>query len=321
MEETAVITLMSPTEGAHLLSGFGDIGGFTHDDLDVSPRRGMFADPIFNNTNTLDYAEKAPNIVVRSGQPHDNQATLAWSDDFGRSWHPLMAPAAAPRNGGRRRATPAVTVSADGKTFMLMTNPPMITSDRGENWSDVKGLPATARPVADRVDAQTFYAIDFETSTLYPSSDGGKSFAATPSTGLPASIRADAPSWHEAAWPLIATLGTSGDLWLVSKQGLFHSTDRGATFHRLDTKLQIDAISFGKAPSGSAFPAIFAIGTMNSVKAIWRSDDAGVRWIRINDDQHQYGTRFRCISGDPRIFGRVYVGTDGRGILYADRTP
>ena len=58
---------------------------------------------------------------------------------------------------------------------------------------------------------------------------------------------------------------------------------------------------------------------MNGVKAIWRSDDAGVRWIRINDDQHQYGTRFRCISGDPRIFGRVYVGTDGRGILYADR--
>jgi xyloglucan-specific exo-beta-1,4-glucanase len=24
------------------------------------------------------------------------------------------------------------------------------------------------------------------------------------------------------------------------------------------------------------------------------------------------------LSGDPRIFGRVYVATDGRGILYGD---
>ena len=38
--------------------------------------------------------------------------------------------------------------------------------------------------------------------------------------------------------------------------------------------------------------------------------------LRINDDQHQWGTRFRSIAADPRIFGRVYVGTDGRGIFY-----
>ena len=41
----------------------------------------------------------------------------------------------------------------------------------------------------------------------------------------------------------------------------------------------------------------------------------------MNDDRHQYGTRFRCLAGDPRIFGRVYVGTDGRGILYGEPVP
>jgi hypothetical protein len=40
--------------------------------------------------------------------------------------------------------------------------------------------------------------------------------------------------------------------------------------------------------------------------------------VRINDAQHQWGNRFECIAGDPRIYGRVYVGTNGRGILYGD---
>ena len=40
--------------------------------------------------------------------------------------------------------------------------------------------------------------------------------------------------------------------------------------------------------------------------------------LRINDDAHQWGLRFRAISGDPRRYGRVYIATDGRGLLYGD---
>ena len=80
--------------------------------------------------------------------------------------------------------------------------------------------------------------------------------------------------------------------------------------------LHVDVLSFGKAPPGSDYPALFAIGTKDKFKAIWRSDDAGASWLCINDDQHQWGRRFRCIAGDPRIFARVYVGTDGRGIFH-----
>ena len=46
--------------------------------------------------------------------------------------------------------------------------------------------------------------------------------------------------------------------------------------------------------------------------------DGGARWVRINDDQHQWGLRFRAISGDPRRYGRVYIAIDGRGLLYGD---
>jgi len=48
-------------------------------------------------------------------------------------------------------------------------------------------------------------------------------------------------------------------------------------------------------------------------------DDAGLSWVRINDDKHQYGNIGEAITGDPRIYGRVYIGTNGRGIIYGDR--
>ena len=43
----------------------------------------------------------------------------------------------------------------------------------------------------------------------------------------------------------------------------------------------------------------------------------GDSWVRINDEQHQWGLLLH-ITGDPKEYGRVYVGTHGRGIVYGD---
>ena len=40
--------------------------------------------------------------------------------------------------------------------------------------------------------------------------------------------------------------------------------------------------------------------------------------MRINSDGEQYGWIGQTITGDPNVFGRVYLGTNGRGIRYAD---
>jgi hypothetical protein len=37
----------------------------------------------------------------------------------------------------------------------------------------------------------------------------------------------------------------------------------------------------------------------------------------MNDPQHQYGNT-TLIIGDARVFGRIYMGTNGRGIIYGD---
>jgi hypothetical protein len=169
------------------------------------------------------------------------------------------------------------------------------------------------------VDAKRFYALDFASGALFASSDGAASFSKLASRGLP-SLDADHPHSREAPWPLYATPGRVGDLWITSKAGLFHSTDGGLSFARVNSDVTVEALSFGKAAAGRTSPALFAIGSRSGERAIWRSDDQGANWLRVNDDAHEYGRRFRSISGDPRVFGRVYIGTDGRGVLYGEPT-
>ena len=56
---------------------------------------------------------------------------------------------------------------------------------------------------------------------------------------------------------------------------------------------------------------------MSGVIGFFRSDDGGANFVRINDDQHQYAGSF-VITGDPRVYGRVYLGPPGRGIIYGE---
>ncbi|MHB8285124.1 MAG: xyloglucanase [Caulobacteraceae bacterium] len=310
IEQTAIITLDSPHDGPTLLSGFGDIGGFAHEELTKSPA-GMYADPRFDNTNTIDVAGRA-SVVVRSGVGHDKVGpTLGLSQDLGRTWRPVITPAPT--------GDAAITVSADGRTLVVMTPTPIVSRDLGQTWSPVAGAPTSSRLVADRVDSQRFYALDFDTGSVFASTDSGASFADLHSRGLPG-LAAERPHWREAPWPLYATPGRTGDLWVTSKAGLFHSTDGGRSFVRVHGDVAVEALGFGKAAPGRTMPTLFAIGSRGETRAIWRSDDEGASWLRVNDAAHEYGRRFRSISGDPRIFGRVYIGTDGRGVLYGEPT-
>ncbi|MGA2855063.1 MAG: hypothetical protein ABSE90_13155, partial [Verrucomicrobiota bacterium] len=119
---------------------------------------------------------------------------------------------------------------------------------------------------------------------------------------------------------LAATTGMEGDLWAgLRGGGLYHSTDGGVSFSKLNTIDGVEALGFGKAAPGKDFPAIFLLGTIHQLHARFRSDDAGRTWVRIDDDQHQYANAdVPLIIGDPRIYGRVYFTTGGRGVIYGD---
>ncbi len=314
IEQTAIITLVSPTGGAALVSGFGDLAGFVHDDLSRSPEP-SFIDPYLSNTNTLDYAGRAPNILVRSGslyadRPRD--ASLGRSEDGGRTWTPVRLPAmGSPARREDLMGEAPITVSADGATMVVATPEPQVSRDRGRTWQPVRGLPGATRAVADKVDPGIFYAVDSAGSRLLVSRDGGASFAPIASQGLPADLTATRPRNRESQSALVAAPMRAGDLWLQVGDRLFHSVDGGRGFAPASGALAVELFGLGK-------DALFAIGTLQGVRGIWRSLDQGRSWARIDDDRHRWGGRYRVISGDPRRAGRVYVGTDGRGLFFGD---
>lgn len=81
---------------------------------------------------------------------------------------------------------------------------------------------------------------------------------------------------------------------------------------------EADNIGFGKAPDGANYRALYAVAKAGGARGLFRSLDAGATWQRINDNDHQYGNFGEALTGDPRVLGRVYVGTNGRGIIIGE---
>lgn len=303
LEETAVLDLVSPPAGPSLISGLGDIGGFRHDDLAVSPRRGLWTNPSINNTDSIDFAEAHPAIVARVGRGSAGK-NGAFSADGAATWTAFPSEPAGSQGGG------TVAVSADGAAMVWTPRggAPSVSRDRGATWTACAGLPGTLRVIADRADARKFYALDGSAGTVYVSTDGGATFAAVAGSSVP-----------KGQGKLRAAPSRSGDLWLTAGNGgVFHSADGGVTFTPLPTVQEANALGFGKAAPGRANPALYLTGRVGGVAGVFRSEDAGANWVRVNDDAHQYGWIGQVITGDPRVYGRVYLGTNGRGIPYGE---
>lgn len=323
VEETAIVSLASPTGGAQLISGFGDIAGFVHDDFAVSPPK-MHLNPHLVTTINLDYAGLAPEVVVRSGRVHEGwktDATLALSKDGGRSWRPILVPAYAEVGETEAKRhdlakTPAITVSADGAVLAVATPTPLFSHDGGATWTSGYNAPRETRAVADKVDPKRFYMLDFASAKLFVSNDGGHKFR--PATTLPGDLWKARTYNVETPWPLVASPFAAGDLWLNIGGTLHRSRDGGRSFAVASKGLEIARFALGKPAEGAKDPTVFAFGTLAGVTGIWRSTDGAASWVRVNDPANQWGNRIRLIEGDPRIFGRVYVGTDGRGLLYGE---
>jgi photosystem II stability/assembly factor-like uncharacterized protein len=298
LEETALLDAIAPPGGATVITSMGDQGGFRHDDLTKVPS-GRLKNPLMANSTDIDFAQSKPSMMVRVGRGGEQDG--AYSTDGGSNWTGFKAEPVAGARDGR------IALSADGSTIVWTEagQAPYRSTNNGASWSKAGGLGTDAVVVADRSSAKTFYSLSG--GTLYASTDGGATFTSR-ATNLPAGR-------------LTAVPGIAGDLWIAGGgKGLLHSTDGGRTFTTLTTVKSASALGFGKAKPGTSYQALYMIGTVKDVTGVFRSTDKGATWLRVNDDAHQWGniSGSGVITGDPDTYGRVYVGTNGRGLQYGD---
>jgi lysophospholipase L1-like esterase len=290
MEETVPLNFVSLPAGP-LVSVVGDVDGFVHRD---PSRYSPTHQPRIGTTFGLAVAGSRPAVLARAG------AHIHISTDGATSWQ--AAPVVQGTNG-------QVALSADGAVLLHSPAQASVTwrsTDMGNTWTQVAGLAgADARPVADPVDPARFYA--YQDGAFLVSRDGGRSF--TPAARLPAG----------GSNVLGVMPGRAGDVWVALREGgLARSRDGGASFATVAGIDYAGAIGFGKAAEGAPDPALYLWGSRDGQRGVYRSLDAGAHWQRINDDAHQYGGPgdARLIAGDMRVFGRVYMSTAGRGIVY-----
>jgi hypothetical protein len=305
IEETAIEGLWAPPSGSTLLlSSIGDVYGFAHQDLTVSPPKGNYTNPAATPTS-MDFEQNTPTTAVRVVDGTWGASPLgALSNDAGVTWTGFGSmPTGTTKGGG------SIAVAPDGSALVWApedTSSVWFSKDMGSTWTASTGISAQAQVMSDRVKAGVFYG--YANGTLSISTDGGATFT-TVQTGLPAggllNVLPDAQAdlWITGGWngsSLYANTGsaTSPSMTVVSGvQTAYH-------------------LGFGKAAAGSKHLTLFLDGQIGGQWGTYRSTDGAASWIRINDDAHQWGGA-GPVCGDMRTFGTVYIATGGgRGIIW-----
>jgi hypothetical protein len=180
------------------------------------------------------------------------------------------------------------------------------------------------------VNTEVFYVLDQQGKLLTSTNKGG-SFVAV------GSVQDDAQSLWQSSNGLIRTVpGRVGHIWApldqaqswaangrFSTNGLAFSGDGGVSWTRSPTVYSAHAVGVGKAAAGAPYETLFiwgVAGDSNNPLGIYYSLDKGASWKRMNDDKHQYGGpgNGAFVQGDMNVFGRVYMSTVGRGLVYGN---
>jgi hypothetical protein len=307
IEETVITGLISPPYGpANLFSVMGDLDGFQHTSLTISPAGGMFQTPAETTGTSIDFAQAMPSIMARVGTGNSSKQFGGYSNNTGTSWTAFSTlPTGTVAGGG------TIAVSANGSTIVWEPGDTGATTSYAKSsgttwtaWTACTGAPANLPVYADRINPNVFYIYDAINGVLYASTNAGATFTATmnnvPKNGT-----------------LNVSYDAQGSLWLVSSQGLYHATNGATSFTQINSVTSGYSISEGKAQYASNYLTLYLGGTVGGVLGVFRSIDNGNTWFRVDDAAHGYGY-MQFVQGDPRVFGRVYLGTGGRGIITAD---
>lgn len=251
-----------------------------------------------------DYAGESADHVVRVGNgSNGSQIQLLISEDGGFTWRPHPGVTDNGTYGG------LAAFSADASTIVWSSwSRGVLVSHNESNFVNVTSLEANAVIASDKRNATVFYAASPK-GAFFVSTDKGVTFATAGSLGNATSVI------DIAAHPAI-----EGELYVSTNVGVFKSTNYGATFELLASTLtNTQQIALGLASADGSSWNIYAFGTGPAGKRLYASLDGGASWTDIQGDAQGFGTIVseKCkLAGSGSVPGRVYVGTNGRGVFY-----
>lgn len=337
--ENTVATSLTPSPradgiGTELMATFADIRGLRFASIDEAPPL-QLAEPIQgkdgrygNDMSGMATCEQHPLRWYAAINKHwKGPAFFMRSDDGGITWRWLPHPLPKEENhGGPKLAVsatdPDVVVYVPGRRL-----PVQRSTDGGATWQGVAGLPPLhggdrnfnfdQLVAADTVEGQTFYAFSATGGGgLFISRDAGATWKAGGS--LP---RRDGDA-NLYPIQLVAKPGQAGALAIsIGKEGIFRSTDYGATFTRLDrfTGGEACGVAYGAPAPGSSVPALYVQAFLpdDARRGVFRSLDDGATWQRL-DDATYLSDQPTVFTASRQVFGRVYLADQGMGLIVGE---
>lgn len=199
--------------------------------------------------------------------------------------------------------------SANGDTILWSSwNKEVCLSRNGSAFVPVSSLAPGAVIAADKRNGTVFYGAS--KGAFLVSTDSGATF--TQAGGLGNATRV----LDIAAHPV-----TEGEVYVSTNEGIFKSTDYGSTFTLITAGALTNThlIALGLSTDATSW-AIYAFGEGSAgMLKLYASVDGGVSWQDIQGDVQGFGavnSEKGKLAGSGNVPGRVYVGTNGRGVFY-----
>lgn len=355
IEETVHLNVYAPVAGeAELIDIVGDLGGFAFRNLD-EPCKNSFDDREGNRYITcinadISDADSNLGIVTARGnwkgktkgglvRTRDNFKTFERiSMPFGinaeidRKLHEIENPNV---NAGWVAMSPdgtnIVWSVADG--IRLPVELVIISNDGGKNFQkagvfDLKGNPVKKsylKVFSDRTGNDLFYGFG-GASEIYVSRDGGKNFyQKQPEETFPICDFGYIDTANKTE--VRGEGGKSGVFYMaLGDAGLYKfcydtGTDEIHVKRLTDAKDACYRMGLGVIGEGREYlteeKAIYFCGRLDGEYGFYRTLDEGKSYERLNRENQMYG-EINSIDGDKRKFGRFFLATGSRGVLYGE---
>jgi hypothetical protein len=358
IEETVHLNLYSPPKGeVKLIDILGDLGGFAFRKLD-EPCRNSFDDADGNRYITCinaDYSDENPNVILvtpRGNWTGKTKGGLIRSKDQGTTFRRLPMPFGITEKLDRALAriecpnvnSGWVALSADtqnvvwsvAENIFLPADMVLVSNDGGEHFAQAKvydlagrcisqAAPRGMKVFSDRMDSQLFYGFG-EHFEFYISKDAGRTFH---QRELPEGT-------PDVDFSLIDCANKTEVRGECGKQGVFYLALKEHGLWKLHYDKESDRITLLKLskdgdifyrmglgvirPGASYYKddkAIYTAATIDGAYGFYRSTDDGQSFVRLNTDRQMYG-EVNSMEGDSQEYGRFYIATGSRGVLYGE---